>query len=67
MSEREKVEVCLEIKIDDPRHKAILFTDGTNKFWLPRAVVKLEPDCAGEGDDVNVIMPEWLAHDRGLI
>ena len=44
--------------------KAVLFNDGTRSVWLPRSQIEVAP--AGH-DLVEVTLPEWLAHEQGLI
>ena len=41
--------------------KAFLIFDGTQEVWLPKALVEYDPT---EG---TFAMPEWIAHDKGLI
>jgi len=44
----------------------ILFSDGDREVWLPKSQIIYDED-AGEGDDVTVEMPQWLAFDKELI
>jgi len=43
---------------------AIRFTDGINKFWLPRSRVKVEHI---RGNEYEVEVPLWLALKEGMI
>lgn len=62
MTDRERIELCLEIKRESDR--SILVSDGDVEAWLPKSQL----DYDGEpGQTVNIEMPEWLAVDRGLI
>jgi hypothetical protein len=49
------------ILIDDPKHKAILFEIGGEKFWLPRSLIEVDEDSC------CVTMPEWLAIEKDLV
>jgi hypothetical protein len=40
--------------------KAYLVFDGAKEVWLPKSMVE-------ENDDGTFTMPEWLAHEKGLI
>lgn len=40
--------------------KAIRFFDGDVTVWLPKSQIE-------DNGDGTVTMPEWLAHDKGLI
>lgn len=44
---------------------AVMFDFGhTTNIWLPKSVMEDWPDI---GDTGEVLMPEWLALDKGLI
>jgi hypothetical protein len=43
---------------------AILFNDGELEEWLPKSQLEDWPDVGGTG---AVVMPEWLAKDKGFI
>lgn len=51
------------IKIN--REKAVLFHDGTREAWLPKSLIEITP--AERGSMVDIVLPEWLALDKGLI
>ncbi len=40
--------------------KAVMFSTGDRKVWLPRSQIEIN-------DDGTVTMPEWLALDKELI
>lgn len=54
------VEIEGTIKVDRPQ--AILFSDGTVEVWLPKS--QIEEIEWGEN---KILIPEWLAKDKGLI
>lgn len=48
--------------------KALLVSDTGNEddaVWLPKSQIEIEN--IGEANSVVVTLPEWLAHDKGLI
>ena len=45
--------------------KAILFDDGRHEAWLPRSRIEIIP--TKHGGAVIVVMPEWLAKNKGLL
>lgn len=44
--------------------KAILFDDGRHQAWLPRSRIEINETKHG---CVVVVMPEWLAINKGLL
>ncbi len=44
---------------------AVRIYDGDRHVWLPLSQIELD-DSAGS-DRATVTLPEWLAHDKGLI
>ena len=64
------VDIACEVRRDIPGHKAIAVADGSTEelrgrtrekwFWLPRSEIEVNADG-------TVTMPEWLAHEKGLI
>lgn len=70
------VEVAVRVAQDKPGAASIAVTDGTTEqkdgkerpkwFWIPRSQLMqpLSPDRDG---GVTLVIPEWLALDRGLI
>ncbi len=63
--DREPVEIFGTIV--GTREKAIWLFDGLKREWLPRSQIELAPVDAGEGENVTVTMPQWLAKEKGLI
>ena len=53
------VDIAGELRRETER--AFLVFDGGQEVWLPKALVEHGP---GEG---TFAMPEWLAHEKGLI
>lgn len=48
----------------DPGKGAIIVTDEINKISLPKSMIRI---CWKRGRDIGVIIPDWLARDRGII
>lgn len=47
--------------------RAVLFvTAGGSRAWLPLSRVMIE-DLDGDGGQVEVALPDWLAREKGLI
>ena len=51
--------VELYCEVEHETEKAILVAVEDKRVWLPKSVVELEDDM--------VILPEWLAFEKGLI
>lgn len=49
-----------EIKVDDERHKSVLFSIGGKDVWLPRSLIEI--DEAGK----TVALPQWKAEQEGI-
>jgi hypothetical protein len=49
-----------EIRVDDDRHKSILFLIGDREVWLPRSLVEVNED------DKTVRVPQWKVELEGL-
>jgi len=50
--------------------KAIQITDGIDEQWLPKSQVECltkELDHIEQGDQVHIMIQEWLAKKKGLI
>jgi hypothetical protein len=62
----EKIEVSVTFKhITD---RAVLVNDGDKDIWLPLSMVDGGDIMAMEpGDVVELLLPEWLAKEKGLI
>lgn len=62
----EFVEVTGEIRHRTPSGSAILFWDGDKEVWLPCSQIEDET-VLEDGKTVELLIPEWLAKDKGLI
>ena len=67
-NDEDKVELAVEIKVNQPHHKAILINDGTRDVWIPRSLFSCEENSdMNQGDHVNLMVTEWFAKKEGLI
>lgn len=48
--------------------KAVLINDGTRDAWIPNSLID-DPDLETLeiGETVDLLIPEWLAKEKGLI
>lgn len=60
MTKRHHNLVDIAVQVKHETEKAILVNDGTEDIWLPKSQCEMNPDG-------TVTMPEWLAHEKGLI
>ena len=44
--------------------EAVLFNDGTHQVWLPKSQLEDWPNVGQSGE---IMIPEWLAFEKGLI
>ena len=58
----ETVEVDMELIYET--EDAYLFSGGDEKYWIPKSLVHEKPEM---GDMGTVVIPEWLAIERGMI
>lgn len=56
-------EILHETYPGKPKQGAIIVTDGTNKEALPKSQVRFK---MVNGRDARIIVPNWLAKDRGI-
>ena len=49
------------------REKAILFHDGNIDVWVPISQIENEPEELGEGAEIMLLIPEWLAKAKDLV
>lgn len=59
--------VDLSVQLLHETEKAYLVTDSTPEkgVWIPKSQCELEKSSVG--GVWTITMPEWLAHDKGLI
>lgn len=61
----EKIEVAVTFKhITD---RAVLVNDGDKDVWLPLSQVEYDFCDTEPGEAIEIVVPEWIAKDKGLI
>lgn len=57
------IEIAVEVR--QRTDKAFLVFDGKTECWIPRSQIS---DYSGDDESPETIfIPEWLAHEKGLI
>lgn len=51
---------------------AVLIDEGSSEHWIPKSQiininVRVRNTHRGEKDTTTIVIPEWLAYERGLI
>ena len=65
MTDAERIDLTMVLHHETA--KAVLVSDGgdeTYAVWLPKSQIEVE---VIKGNEVVVTIPEWLAHNKGLI
>ena len=61
--------IDLSVMLHHRTDKAVLVSDDGDKasaVWVPLSQVEIDDD-AMPGETVEIVIPEWLAQERGLI
>lgn len=62
----EMIDVYVEVIDDGKDRRAIKVSDdGTRAYWLPKSQIRKRIHI--EGRTYRLIIPRWLAHQKGLI
>lgn len=67
MNSHELVEVEITDPVEVETPKAIMFTHEGEEFWIPKSQIGNDSEVQGKGDTGTLIIPEWLAEEKGLI
>lgn len=59
------VEIACEVLRETD--KALHISDGVVEAWLPKSQVEHHPSDNPRNRSSVIVMPEWLAKDKGLI
>lgn len=66
MSDRnEPFEVEVD-RIEVETDKAIMFTKEGEEFWIPKSKILPGSEVEGLGDSGTLLIPTWIAHEKGL-
>ena len=63
-SDKNYIEITVDIKHETER--AYLISDGDNEAWIPKSQLEDDPEHVS-GETYTIIIPEWLAQDKGLV
>jgi hypothetical protein len=67
MSERdEPVEVEVD-RVEVETDKAIMFSKDGEEFWIPKSKISEDSEVEGLGDSGTLVIPWWLAEEKGLV
>ncbi len=53
-----------EVRIE--REKSVLFWDGITTVWIPKSQIE-DPTEFEIGETIELLLPEWLAAEKGFI
>jgi len=72
MGEREIVKlrnlIYVEVKeVTVVSQRAILVSNGKVEAWIPRGQIGYKSEVKEKGDSGLLLIPEWIAKERGLI
>ena len=59
----------LEAEFKRHTELAVLVSDGDESYWIPKSQIEeeIDWDSLGEGNEIGVTIPEWLAEQKGLV
>ena len=60
-------DITLDLEIRRETELAILVTDGEKTAWLAKKLIGYDDREIGTGNTTEIILPEWLAEEKGLI
>ena len=59
-------EVEITVVLMGETDSAVWVYDGDLKVWLPKSQIDIE-EGAEMGEQVSILVPEWLAIEKGLV
>lgn len=66
LESKEFCEIACQVRVITDR--AILVHDGTREAWIPRSQIEdPDPDDLEIGQHITLLIPEWIAKEKGLI
>jgi hypothetical protein len=66
MGVRDKNSIEVYFEKTGETEKAILVTDGVEVLWLPKSQITFET-VSPHSRDIVVVIPEWLAKEKGIV
>jgi hypothetical protein len=64
---KDYVELVGLVKRISDSGKAFLFYDGISDNWIPFSQLESDRDEIGEGAEVKIIIPLWIAQEKEMI
>lgn len=65
MSSQDPIEISCEFR--HQTEDAVLIYDGTQEVWLPKSMLIEDIGEPATGENIEIIIPEWLAEKKELI
>jgi hypothetical protein len=56
-----------DVEVIAETEKALLIFDGDREEWVPRSQIGKTSDVHEKGDKGTILIPEWLAKEKGFI
>ncbi len=57
----------IEVEVRHMTARAVLVNDGDRNTWLPYSQIEDGMETLEVGKHVTLLVPEWLANEKGLI
>lgn len=65
-SDREAIEIDVEEVTVETDKAILIWTDG-EAFWIPKSQIDESSEVQGKGDSGTLLIPEWLAKEKGIL
>ena len=66
LENKEFVEIACQVRFKTDR--AVLIHDGTREVWIPHSMIEdPEPEAMNVGEHITLLIPEWIAKEKGLL
>lgn len=60
--------IYVEVKeVTKVSERAIFVSNGTIEGWIPRSMIGIKSEVKEKGDSGRLLIPKWLAEERGFI
>jgi hypothetical protein len=56
-----------DVRVRTETRTALLVAVGPRLIWVPKSQILEESEVWGEGDEGTLVIPEWLAIERGIV
>ena len=61
------IKITLSVLLNPREGKAVWFTDGRTKVWIPKSQIRESEGALEKNNTVTITIPEWLAKKNGMI